>query len=99
MTDFKVLEDPAVKTIITKKSPNIIITEDGNNIVLDSTDGTSDDGGKIVGNDIVFIERFWADDVIKFSGTYDEMPEALDDEDVGTKITLEVLRDKTKLFK
>ena len=37
----------------------------------------------------IFIERFWADDVIKFSATCLEMPDALDDEDVGTKITLE----------
>ena len=83
------INNPAVKTVITKKSPDIIITEDGNNIVLNSTDGTSDAGGKIFGNDIVLIERFWADDVIKFSGSYLEMPDALDDEDVGTKITLE----------
>ena len=37
----------------------------------------------------IFVERFWADDVIKFSATYIEMPDALDDEDIGTKITLE----------
>jgi|ETNmetMinimDraft_5_1059913.scaffolds.fasta_scaffold21713_3 hypothetical protein len=37
----------------------------------------------------IFIERFWADDKIKFSATCLEMPDALDDEDVGTKITLE----------
>ena len=35
----------------------------------------------------IFLERFWADDVIKFSGNYLEMPDALDDKDVGTKIT------------
>jgi len=83
------MDDPAVKTVITKKSPDIIITEDGNNIVLNSTDGTSDAGAKIFGNDIVLIERFWVDDVIKFSGTYSLMPDALDDKDVGDKITLE----------
>ena len=38
----------------------------------------------------IFVERFWADDVIKFSATCLEMPDALDDEDVGTKITLGV---------
>jgi len=37
----------------------------------------------------IFIERFWADDKIKFSGNYLEMPEALDDETVGTKISPE----------
>ena len=54
------MTDPAVKTVITKKS-----------------------------DDKVLIERFWADDVIKFSGTYLLMPDALDDKDVGDKITLE----------
>ena len=81
--------DPSVKTVITKKSPDIIITEDGNNIVLNSTDGTSDVGGKIFGNDIVLIERFWDDDVIKFSGTYSLMTDALADEDIGATTTLE----------
>jgi hypothetical protein len=54
------MDDPSVKTVITKKSATKI-----------------------------FVERFWADDVIKFSAPYNEMPDALDDEDVGTKITLE----------
>ena len=83
------INNPAVKTVITKKSPDIIITEDGNNIVLNSTDGTSDAGGKIFGNDIVLIERFWDDDVIKFSGTYSLMTDALADEDIGATTTLE----------
>ena len=83
------INNPAVKTVITKKSPDIIITEDGNNIVLNSTDGTSDAGGKIFGNDIVLIERFWADDVIKFSGTYSLMIDALVDKDIGATTTLE----------
>ena len=83
------VNDPAVKHVITKKSPDIIITEDDNNIVLDSTDGTSDAGGKLVGSEKVLVERFWADDVIKFSGTYLFVPDALADEDVGSKITLE----------
>jgi hypothetical protein len=83
------INNPAVKTVITKKSPDIIITEDGNNIVLNSTDGTSDAGGKIFGNDILLIERFWADDVIKFSGTYSLMIDALVDEDIGATTTLE----------
>jgi len=82
-------EAPSVKTVITKKSPDIIITEDGNNIVLNSTDGTSDAGGKIFGNDILLIERFWVDDVIKFSGTYSLMIDALVDEDIGATTTLE----------
>lgn len=85
---------PVVKVVITKKSPDIIITEDDNNIVLDSTDGTSDAGGKMVGNGKVFLERFWdgetcVDPKIKFSGTYFFVPDALEDEDVGSKITLE----------
>ena len=54
------MDDPSVKTVITKKS----VTK-------------------------IFVERFWADDVIKFSGTYLLMPDALDDKDVGDKITLE----------
>ena len=77
---------PVVKVVITKKSPDIIITEDDNNIVLDSTDGTSDAGGKMVGNGKVFLERFWdgetcVDPKIKFSGTYFFVPDALEDEE------------------
>ena len=37
----------------------------------------------------IFVERFWSEDRIKFSGNYLEMPEALDDETVGTKISPE----------
>jgi len=90
-------EAPSVKTVITKKSPDIIITEDGNNIVLNSTDGTSDAGGKIFGNEKIFLERFWIDDVIKFSGTYSLMIDALADEDIGVTTTLD--EDETELFR
>ena len=40
-------------------------------------------------DDKVLIERFGANDAIKFSGTYLVMPDALSDKDVGDKITLE----------